>query len=66
MRSRDHGTAPEGPRDDLKSIRAILPYIWPKGAWSLRVRVLLALVLLVLAKVANVAVPVFLYNAGVS
>ena len=59
MRSRDQGTAPEGPRDDLKSIGAILPYIWPKDAWSLRARVLLALVLLVLAKVANVAVPMF-------
>ncbi len=63
MRSRDHGTAPEGPRDDLKSIRAILPYIWPKDAWSLRARVLLALVLLVLAKVANVAVPMFYKHA---
>ena len=63
MRSRDHGTAPEGPRDDLKSIRAILPYIWPKDAWSLRARVLLALVLLVLAKVTNVAVPMFYKHA---
>jgi len=59
MRSRDQATAPEGPRDGLKSIGAILPYIWPKDAWSLRARVLLALVLLVLAKVANVAVPMF-------
>ena len=59
MRSRDHGTAPVGPRYDLKSIRAMSPYIWPKDAWSLRARVLLALVLLVLAKVANVAVPMF-------
>ncbi|MDP6896845.1 MAG: ABC transporter ATP-binding protein/permease, partial [Rhodospirillales bacterium] len=63
MRSRDHGAAPEGPRDDLKSIRAILPYIWPKDAWSLRARVLLALVLLVLAKIANVAVPMFYKHA---
>ena len=63
MRSRDHGPAPEGPRDDLKSIRAILPYIWPKDAWSLRARVLLALVLLVLAKVANVTVPMFYKHA---
>ena len=59
MRSRDQDTAPEGPRDALKSIGAILPHIWPKDAWSLRARVLLALVLLVLAKVANVAVPMF-------
>ena len=63
MRSRDHGTAPAGPRDDLKSIRAILPYIWPKDAWSLRARVLLALMLLVLAKVANVTVPMFYKHA---
>ena len=63
MRSRDQGTVPEGPRDDLKSIGAILPYIWPKDAWSLRARVILALVLLVLAKVANVAVPMFYKHA---
>ncbi len=63
MRSRNTGPALEGPRNDLSTISAMLPYIWPKDAKSLRARVLIALVLLVLAKVANVAVPLFYKHA---
>ena len=37
----------------------MLPYLWPTGAWDLRARVLYALVLLVLAKGANVVIPIF-------
>ena len=33
-------------------------HLWPKDEWGLRSRVLIALVLLVLAKVANVYVPI--------
>jgi ABC-type transport system involved in Fe-S cluster assembly fused permease/ATPase subunit len=39
-------------------------HLWPKGEWGLRSRVAVALVLLVLAKLANVYVPL-LYKKGV-
>ena len=49
----------QGSRKDLKTIRTLLPYLWPPGAIGLRARVVIALSLLALAKVANVVVPVF-------
>ncbi len=63
MRFYNPGSAPAGTRNDFKTISAILPYTWPKDAWELRIRVVIALVLLVLAKVANVAVPMFYKHA---
>jgi ATP-binding cassette subfamily B protein len=39
------------------ALRQLLPYLWPDGAWDLRVRVLLALACLAVAKFANVVVP---------
>ena len=44
-------------------IRTLLPYLWPKGQWSLRARVVLALACLVGAKVAVVYIPIFYRNA---
>ena len=38
-------------------------HLWPKGEWRLRTRVLVALALLVLAKVANVYVPILYKHA---
>jgi ATP-binding cassette, subfamily B, heavy metal transporter len=38
-------------------------HLWPKGEWGLRSRVIVALVLLVLAKVANVYVPILYKHA---
>jgi ATP-binding cassette subfamily B protein len=38
-------------------------HLWPKGEWALRTRVLVALALLVLAKVANVYVPILYKHA---
>jgi len=54
MRIRHHGPAPKD-RNDLKTIRTLLPYLW-----EFRGRVVLALALLILAKLANVAVPLVL------
>jgi ABC-type transport system involved in Fe-S cluster assembly fused permease/ATPase subunit len=54
MRIRHYGPAPKN-RNDWKTIRTLLPYLW-----EFRWRVALALALLVLAKVANVAVPLML------
>jgi len=54
MRIRHRGPAPKD-RNDLKTIRTLLPYLW-----EFRGRVVLALTLLILAKLANVAVPLVL------
>ncbi len=40
------------------TIRALLPYLWPKHALGLRVRVVLATAALILAKVALVFIPI--------
>ena len=47
----------------LKTLLALLPYLWPKGRGDLRARVLLAAVFLVAAKVATVYVPLLLGRA---
>ena len=54
MRMTNRGPAPTN-RNDLKTLRTLLPYLW-----EFRWRVVLALVLLVLAKLANVTVPLIL------
>ncbi|WP_291295094.1 ABC transporter ATP-binding protein/permease [Elioraea sp.] len=41
-------------------MRSLLPYVWPAGEPGLRIRVVIALVSLILAKVATVYVPVIL------
>ncbi|MFQ5958551.1 MAG: ABCB family ABC transporter ATP-binding protein/permease [Alphaproteobacteria bacterium] len=46
-------------RQDFKTIRALMPYLWPADAPGLRVRVVVALAFLVAAKVVNVCVPFF-------
>ena len=51
--------AEEGATGGWTALRSLLPYLWPSGAPSLRLRVLLALAALVAAKVASVYIPVF-------
>lgn len=41
----------------MRAVRALMPYLWPRGDVELRVRVVIALVLLVAAKIATVAIP---------
>ena len=54
MRPTHHGPAPKN-RNDWKTIRTLLPYLWDfKG------RVIAAVLLLISAKIANVAVPLIL------
>ena len=48
---------------DFDTIRSLLPYLWPRDAFALRVRVIVSLILLALAKVTTVAVPVILKYA---
>ena len=59
MRSMDPGPPRIGPRNDLRTLRTLLPYLWPAGEPGLRIRVLVAMVLLALAKITNVGVPIF-------
>ncbi|MFQ5620157.1 MAG: ABCB family ABC transporter ATP-binding protein/permease, partial [Rhodospirillales bacterium] len=59
MQSREPGPGAIGPRNDFRTIRALLPYLWPAGAPEMRLRVVIALGLLVLAKATNVVVPIF-------
>ncbi len=49
---------PIKPTDAWKVIRIVLPYLWPRNAPELRLRVAAGAVLLVAAKLTNVAVPV--------
>ena len=52
------------PSGDLRAaIRSLAPYIWPQESLETRVRVVLAMLLLVGAKVANVYVPIFYKHA---
>lgn len=46
-----------------RTIKSLLPYLWPRESPRLRVQVVLAAIALVLAKVATVTVPVFYARA---
>lgn len=46
------------------AVRDLLPFLWPRGRRDLRARVVLAMIALVLAKLATVGMP-FLYKAAV-
>ena len=46
--------------EHMKTLLALLPYLWPKGRGDLRGRVLLAAAFLIAAKVATVYVPLLL------
>ncbi len=48
----------------LRTIRRLLPYLWPRGRPGLRARVVISVLLLIAAKVAIVRVP-FFYGAAV-
>src|SRR5580658_3964140 len=44
-------------RADLRTIRQLAPHLWPRQSVELRIRVVAALACLVVAKLANVYVP---------
>ncbi|TDQ82043.1 ATP-binding cassette subfamily B protein [Dongia mobilis] len=51
--------APAAPRHpQLEALRTLLPYLWPKGEWDLRARVIASVTCLIVAKLANVYVPI--------
>jgi ATP-binding cassette subfamily B protein len=51
------------PSGDVRALRSLAPYLWPKGQPEMRVRVVAALVCLTLAKVATVYIPFFYKGA---
>jgi len=63
MRRRHHSSPNSGPRNDLNTIRTLLPYLWPRHLFEFKVRVVIAVALLVAAKAINVAVPLFYKHA---
>ncbi|MFQ5953736.1 MAG: ABCB family ABC transporter ATP-binding protein/permease [Kiloniellales bacterium] len=58
-----HPDAVRSSRFELGALRALLPYLWPRGALEMRVRVCIAVGFLVAAKAVNVYVPIFYKQA---
>ncbi|CAO3455268.1 Efflux ABC transporter, permease/ATP-binding protein mlr7818 [Azospirillum argentinense] len=48
---------------DMAALRSLVPYLWPRDSFETKLRVVVALILLVGAKVANVWVPIFYKRA---
>lgn len=46
-----------------RPLKTLLPYLWPKGAWGLRLRVVVSLASILAAKGLNVWVPIFYKRA---
>jgi ATP-binding cassette subfamily B protein len=65
MRRPDHDpAAPQEAQNHFRTLLTLLPYLWPRGRMDLRIRVVIALMLLAGAKVLTVYVP-FFYKAAV-
>jgi ATP-binding cassette subfamily B protein len=54
----DTDESPEVPRSDLRTLKTLLPYLWPKNATEMRLRVILALLFLALAKGISAGAPI--------
>jgi len=64
MRPIDRFSAPEhGPTGGWRALGSLLPYLWPKEAPSLRLRVVLAMAMLLAARVVSVYIPLFYAQA---
>ena len=50
-------------REHLRTFMKLLPYLWPKGRLDLKARVVIALALLIAAKLTNILVPILLREA---
>ena len=51
-------------KDELRALKSLAPYLWPRDALGLRVRVVLALAFLIAGKLVNICVPL-LYKQAV-
>ena len=47
-------------KDELRALKSLAPYLWPRNSFELRVRVVLALVFLLAGKLVNIYVPLAL------
>ena len=63
MRDPNSVLKPASGADQLKALRSLGPYLWPKGEPRLKARVVLALVLVLFAKLFGVAAPLMLKRA---
>ena len=61
---RTHAGRKTEPSFEWGALRALGPYIWPRGQMDIKFRVVIALALLALAKIANVFIP-YLYKLAV-
>ena len=51
-------------KDELRALKSLAPYLWPRDSFGLRMRVVLALVFLLAGKLVNICVPL-LYKQAV-
>src|ERR1700760_2966922 len=51
-------------KDELRALKSLTPYLWPRDSFGLRVRVVLALAFLIAGKLVNICVPL-LYKEAV-
>ena len=63
MQGSDADAARTRPLDQFKALRSLGPYLWPRGEPMLRLRVVLAVALVVAAKLLGVAAPLMLKGA---
>src|SRR3954464_16038619 len=49
--------------EGLRALRGLAPYLWPRDSLELRLRVVLALVLLIAGKLVNITIPLFYKHA---
>ncbi len=63
MRNRLPGPGAMNPAGEWTTVKTLLPYLWPAGETGLRIRVVVAMALLVAAKATNVSVPIFYKQA---
>jgi ATP-binding cassette, subfamily B, heavy metal transporter len=66
-RGRTLGVGPPRPKghlkDELRALKSLAPYLWPRGSFELRARVVLAVALLLAGKLVNIYVPLLYKHA---
>jgi ATP-binding cassette subfamily B protein len=58
MRSFATDSSPPGKSTDLRALRQLMPYLWPKGEREMKARVVFSMACLILAKLFNAAIPI--------
>ena len=50
-------------KDELRALKSLAPYLWPRDSFELRARVVLALAFLLAGKLVNIYVPLLYKQA---